>query len=61
MFYLERYHAHFDGREGDAKGSEKKRGRERRQRGREICRLFVNADKYKCLAIFNVAMVRTTL
>ena len=58
-FYLERCHAPFDGREGE--GSEKKRGRERRQRGREICRLFVNADMYKCLAIFNMAMVRTTL
>ena len=58
-FYLERYHAPFDWREGE--GSEKKRWRERRQRGREICRLFVNADKYKCLAIFNMAMVRTTL
>ena len=59
LLNLERCHAPFDGREGE--GSEKKRGRERRQRGREICRLFVNADMYKCLAIFNMAMVRTTL
>ena len=59
MFYLERCYAPFDGREGE--GSEKMRGRERRQRGREICRLFINADMYKCLAIFNMAMVRTTL
>ena len=23
-----------------------------------MCRLFVKADKYKCLVIFNVALVR---
>ena len=37
------------------------RERERRDRGRATGRVFVNADKYKCLAIFNMAKVHTTL
>ena len=62
-FYPERYHAPFDGREGDARGegAEKKRAMERRHRERETKRVFVNADKYTCFAIFNMAMVHTTL
>ena len=62
-FYPERYRATSDGREGDAGGggAEKKRDRERRHRGRETERVFVNADRYTCLAIFNTAMVHTTL
>ena len=62
-FYPERYHTPFDGREGDAGGvgAEKKRERERRHFRRETERVFVNADRYTCLAIFNMAMVHTTL
>ena len=62
-FYPERYHAPYDGREGDAGGggAEMKRAMERRHRGRETERVFVNADKYTCLAIFNMAMVHTSL
>ena len=41
--------------------AEKKREWERRQRGRGSERVFVNAHKYKCLTIFNVAIFRTTL
>ena len=42
------------------------RGREEAREGEEAARgeskcVFVNADKYKCLAIFNMPMVRTTL
>ena len=42
-FYPERYHAPFNGREGDAGGggAEKKRERERRHRGRETERVFL--------------------
>ena len=43
--------------------AEKKREWERRVGGGggETERVFVNAHKYKCLTMFNVAIVRTTL
>ena len=45
---------------------EKEKVREEARKGEEAARegdmrLFVNADMYKCLAICNMAMVRTTL